>query len=185
MHTYNSLPPSTLSSLRSNFPNHHFIGLDQSEPILRFIWENLSAIAGDQPSLECWPPPISPLSASSPHSSARREEQQGKYGRTWSLHEILLAGWGCPIGELFDLEKLAEYCEQKKRWSFFVSGEVCNVLGGVARYVLLSPFLYILFFGGLYVLIMCLFYFYFFVFFLDGIPIEVILVWVGSGERLC
>jgi hypothetical protein len=44
-----------------------------------------------------------------------------------SLHEILLSGWGCPIGELFDLEELARHCEKVKRWSFFVTSEVCNV----------------------------------------------------------
>lgn len=56
------------------------------------------------------------------------------------MHEVLLAGWGCPIGELFDLEKLAAECRRQKRWSFFVSSEPCNVPGGVARYVVL-PFL--------------------------------------------
>ena len=50
----------------------------------------------------------------------------------WSMHEVLLAGWGCPIGELFDLEKLGEHCEKEKRWSFFVTSEVVNVPGGVA-----------------------------------------------------
>lgn len=40
---------------------------------------------------------------------------------------MLLAGWGCPIGELFDLEKLGEECKRLGRWSFFVTSEVCNV----------------------------------------------------------
>ena len=39
-----------------------------------------------------------------------------------------------PIGELFDLEKLSEHCKKVNRWSFFMSSEVCNVPGGVARY---------------------------------------------------
>ena len=56
-----------------------------------------------------------------------------KSERDWLLHEILLAGWGMPIGELFDLEKLAEHCRHTGRWSFFLSSEVCNVPGGVAR----------------------------------------------------
>lgn len=55
--------------------------------------------------------------------------------REWHLHEILLSGWGLPIGELFDLEKLSEHCKEVDRWSFFVSSEVCNVPGGVARYI--------------------------------------------------
>jgi len=61
-------------------------------------------VAGDQPSFECWPSKES-----------------------FMLHEVLLAGWGCPIGELFDLEKLGEECKRLGRWSFFVTSEVCNV----------------------------------------------------------
>lgn len=31
-----------------------FTGVEQSEEMLRWIWENFSAVAGDQPSFECW-----------------------------------------------------------------------------------------------------------------------------------
>jgi hypothetical protein len=37
------------------------------------------------------------------------------------LHEWLLAGWGLPIGELFDLENLAAECNKQKKWTFFFS----------------------------------------------------------------
>jgi len=37
------------------------------------------------------------------------------------LHEWLLAGWGLPIGELFDLENLAAECKKQKKWTFFFS----------------------------------------------------------------
>lgn len=43
------------------------------------------------------------------------------------LHEVLLAGWGCPIGELFDLEALSVQCKKNARYSFFVASEPCNV----------------------------------------------------------
>lgn len=76
----------------------------------QWIWENFAAVAGDQPSFEAWPAPKDGL----------------------VLHEVLLAGYGCPIGELFWVEKLAETCQREKRWSFFVSSEPCNVTGGVA-----------------------------------------------------
>ncbi|KAK6062413.1 hypothetical protein SCUP234_07321 [Seiridium cupressi] len=85
---------------------HRFVGVEQSEDILRWLWENFSAVAGDQPAFECWPTQ-----------------------KDWLLHEVLLAGWGCPIGELFDLEKLAKHCQKEKRWSFFVASEPCNVPG--------------------------------------------------------
>jgi len=86
-----------------------FGGVEQSEAVLKWIWENFSAVAGDQPGFEAWP--------------TKNE---------WLLHEVLLAGWGCPIGELFDLEKLAEHSQKTGRYSFFVTSEVCNVPGGVA-----------------------------------------------------
>lgn len=33
-----------------------------------------------------------------------------------------------PLGELFDLERAAEYCAKINRWSFFVSSEVYSIL---------------------------------------------------------
>jgi len=35
-------------------------------------------------------------------------------------------------GEIWDLEKLAEVCEQQKRWSFFFTSAPLNIIGGVA-----------------------------------------------------
>lgn len=76
------------------------IGLESSEETLRFLWDNsFSAVAGDHPSMEAWP-------------------CQDK--RFW-LHEWLLAGWGMPIGELFDLERLSSACKERGRWTFFFS----------------------------------------------------------------
>ena len=48
------------------------------------------------------------------------------------LHEACLPGWGMPIGELFDLEALAEAAERHKRWSFFLTVCPLNVEGGAA-----------------------------------------------------
>ncbi|KAI1504125.1 hypothetical protein F5X99DRAFT_406200 [Biscogniauxia marginata] len=89
---------------------HPFGGVQQSEDVLRWIWSSFAAVAGDQPTFECWP-------AQNPD---------------WSMHEVLLAGWGCPIGELFDLEALAAHCRRERRWSFFLASEPCCVPGGVA-----------------------------------------------------
>lgn len=50
----------------------------------------------------------------------------------WHLHPILLAGWGTPIGELFDLDRLAVLCEKHQRWSFFVTSAPLNYKGAVA-----------------------------------------------------
>jgi kynurenine formamidase len=76
------------------------IGIEPSEKTLRWLWEHsFAAVAGDQPSMEVWPP--------------ASEE--------FFLHEWLLAGWGVPIGELFDLEQLSDECRNKSRYTFFFS----------------------------------------------------------------
>lgn len=49
-----------------------------------------------------------------------------------TCHEVFLAGWGLPIGELFDLRKLAEVCAEKKKWTFFFSSMPMNMAGGIA-----------------------------------------------------
>lgn len=77
--------------------------------MMEFLWENFSACAGDHPSWEAWPTQ-----------------------KDWALHEVMLAGWGMPIGELWDLEKLADECERQKRWSFFLCSKPVYVPGGVA-----------------------------------------------------
>ena len=102
------------STERSNLaaiPSPPAIGLESSEATLRWLWDQeFAAVAGDQPSWEAWP----------------------CENRYFSLHEWMLAGWGLPIGELFDLEQLSEECKKRKRWSFFFSSMPLNVPGGVA-----------------------------------------------------
>lgn len=107
---FNSLSEAEAQKLVA-VPNPPAIGLSSSEEILRWIWDTkFAAVAGDQPSFEAWPC------------------QDTKY----FLHEWLLAGWGVPIGELFDLEPLAFECAKLKKWSFFFSSMPLKVPGGVA-----------------------------------------------------
>jgi hypothetical protein len=47
------------------------------------------------------------------------------------MHDTILSGFGLPIGELFDLEHLAEQCKKQNRWEFFVTSEPLNLSGGV------------------------------------------------------
>lgn len=93
----------------STNPEH--AGVEGSTDMLRWIWDSgFAAVAGDAISFEVWPPhPAGVL-----------------------MHEYLLAGWGMPIGELFDLEALAETCKQLNRWTFFVSSSPFNMPGGVS-----------------------------------------------------
>jgi hypothetical protein len=95
-----TLAPEAETAYASEALSMKAIGLEPSEETLRWIWENgFSAVAGDQPGFEVLP----------------------FQSKEFWLHEWLLAGWGVPIGELFDLEKLAEECGRLKKWSFFFS----------------------------------------------------------------
>jgi hypothetical protein len=72
-----------------------FCGIESTEAVLRFLWDNqFAAVAGDVPSFERSPPV-------GLHVDDR-----------FVLHEWLLAGWGMPIGERFDLEELSETCKR-------------------------------------------------------------------------
>lgn len=108
MDAYQQLSPVQIEERRKVMPPT-FTGVESSEEMMEFLWTNFSAAGADHPSFEAWPPQRQP-----------------------SLHEVMLAGWGMPIGELFDLEKLAEQCHKVQRWSFFLVSQPVNVPGGVA-----------------------------------------------------
>lgn len=102
---YNNLSEEERTA-RAKQPFPPSIGLESSEETLRFLWESdIVAVAGDMPALEAWP------------------WQDEKF----LLHEWLLAGWGCPIGEFFNLENLASECERLGKWTFFFSSMPLNV----------------------------------------------------------
>ncbi|KAI1779214.1 hypothetical protein F4818DRAFT_403661 [Hypoxylon cercidicola] len=87
-----------------------YMGVEQSEEMLDFLHDSyFSAVAGDHPAFEAWPS-----------------------DKDYYLHEKLLALWGCPIGELWDLEKLAERCAERKQWSFFLASTPNHVKGGIS-----------------------------------------------------
>ncbi|ORY56311.1 uncharacterized protein BCR38DRAFT_490610 [Pseudomassariella vexata] len=93
----------------STKPQH--AGVEATLDVLRWIWDSgFAALAGDATSWEVWPAVSQDL----------------------ILHEYLIPGWGMPIGELFDLEKLAETCKELNRWTFFVSSMPFNMPGGVS-----------------------------------------------------
>ncbi|KIX06851.1 uncharacterized protein Z518_04827 [Rhinocladiella mackenziei CBS 650.93] len=92
---YTKLDAAAKAGLKA--ASHSWPGLQQGEAMTRWLWEQQFADG-----------------SSSDHLIAPVDE-------AWLLHPILLAGWGTPIGELFDLEALAETCKRRSRWSFFVT----------------------------------------------------------------
>jgi hypothetical protein len=68
-------------------------------------------VAGAQVAFEATPPPVKDFG--------------------W-LHEHLLAAFGCPIGELWDTERLAERCKELGRYGFFLASTPLVLPGGAA-----------------------------------------------------
>ncbi|OCF36999.1 hypothetical protein I316_01597 [Kwoniella heveanensis BCC8398] len=87
------------------------VGVEANEEVWAWHWDNgIAAVASDCPSYESWPAPDGQL----------------------SCHQVFLAGFGLPIGELFDLRELAEQCKRLNRWTFFFASCGLYVDGGIA-----------------------------------------------------
>ena len=56
------------------------------------------------------------------------------------LHQWLLAGWGMPIGEMFDLEELTKHCQEVGKWSFFLCSVPLKVIVSLSSPFLPCPF---------------------------------------------
>ncbi|EQB47859.1 hypothetical protein CGLO_12961 [Colletotrichum gloeosporioides Cg-14] len=90
--------------------NHNYIGVEGTAESIKWLWDHhFSALVGDNMAFEAWP-------------------AEGPY----RIHDNALALWGTPLGELWDLEELADQCKKHGRWSFFVTSCPLNVAGGVA-----------------------------------------------------
>jgi kynurenine formamidase len=84
-------------------------GIEASERVARWMWDNhIAAVASDSPAVEALPPP------------------GGEF-----LHFYLLAMFGTPIGEMWNLEDLAADCAADKRYEVFLTSAPLNIPGGV------------------------------------------------------
>ncbi len=91
------------------------VGLDQSEDMARYLWDShLSAVVADNPSLEVWPPDLSP--------------EQMPFG---FLHRMLIGQFGLALGELWWLDDLAGACRADGRFEVFLTAAPNNVAGGI------------------------------------------------------
>ncbi|SJX62710.1 uncharacterized protein SRS1_10959 [Sporisorium reilianum f. sp. reilianum] len=89
--------------------NDNFPGIEATEEVKRWLWDShFAAVASDNMSFEF-----------------------GPHGDLW-LHEWILPMFGCPIGELFDLERLSVACQKHQRWTFFLTSAPIRVKGGIA-----------------------------------------------------
>ncbi|KAL5361804.1 hypothetical protein BJX96DRAFT_166164 [Aspergillus floccosus] len=94
-------------------PEQRWAGVKQEDDMLDWLHDcYFAAVAGDSPTFECWP----------------AVEGRGL------MHQDFLALWGMPLGEMWDLEKLAKRCRELGRWTFFLTSAPANVPGGVGSH---------------------------------------------------
>ena len=92
-------------------PPYTGVGVAQGDDTLRFLWDTgFAAVCGDAIAWEAFP--------GTPEDGF--------------MHETILGLWGMPIGEMFDLERLADDCAADGRYEFFFAAAPFNKLGGVA-----------------------------------------------------
>ncbi|KIY03201.1 uncharacterized protein Z520_01668 [Fonsecaea multimorphosa CBS 102226] len=106
---YENMTLAEKNALNARKPLH--AGVEATTDVLRFLWDmKFAAVAGDNLSWESYP-----------------SKTPGIF-----MHEWLLPGWGMPIGELFDLERLSRMCKELDRYTFFVTSMPLNMPGGVS-----------------------------------------------------
>jgi kynurenine formamidase len=91
-------------------------GLEHTERMAEYLWNShAAAVAADCPSLEVWPQDYS--------------EAGFPFG---ALHRILLGQFGMWIGELWELDNLADRCAQIGRHEVLIASAPLHVEGGVS-----------------------------------------------------
>lgn len=91
-------------------------GIEGTPRVAKWLWDNrIAAAASDSPALEVMPPPRTADSMESDDL----------------LHFHLLSFFGMPIGEMWNLEELAEDCARDGRYEFFFTSAPLNIPGGV------------------------------------------------------
>ncbi len=106
-------PAASQQQQQQQQQEQQYAGLAQEEDVLTWLHDcYFAAVGGDAPTFEVWP------------------SKAGYY-----LHEYVLALWGMPIGEMVDLERVAEVCAREGRWWFFFTSAVNHCVGGVGSHV--------------------------------------------------
>jgi kynurenine formamidase len=87
-------------------------GIDDSREMVAWLWDNrVAAIGTDCPAVEPWP---------------------WDFKDPGALHYRTLSLLGLPLGEQFNLEKLAADCAEDKRYEFMLVSVPLNLQGGIA-----------------------------------------------------
>ncbi len=91
-------------------------GIEGSVRTAKWLWDSrIAAVGSDSPALEAMPPP-------------RTADAQASNDL---LHFHMLSFFGMPIGEMWNLEELAEACAHDGHYDFFFTSAPLNIPGGV------------------------------------------------------
>lgn len=91
-------------------------GIEGTARTAKWLWDSrISAVASDSPALEAMPPP----------------KTQDPLQSNDLLHFHMLSYFGMPIGEMWNLEELAEACASDRHYDFFFTSAPLNIPGGV------------------------------------------------------
>jgi kynurenine formamidase len=124
---YRSLGPADRAELASS--DISATGLAAGRAMAAFLWDHhVAAVAADNPALECWPPPLAALDK----PARRAAEVHPSEAVETFLHAGLLPLLGVPIGELFDLDALAQDCADDGRYEALFTSAPLNLAAGVA-----------------------------------------------------
>ncbi|HEX4819194.1 MAG TPA: cyclase family protein [Acidimicrobiales bacterium] len=94
-------------------------GLVAGPRTVRFLWDlGIAAVAGDHPAMEVFPPGT---------GTEGIDDLEQLF-----MHMQLLPRLGMPIGELFDLDALADACAADGRWDFMFTSAPLRLRNGVA-----------------------------------------------------
>jgi kynurenine formamidase len=138
------LRPGDILLIRTGWAHHHLheltpqqrhdaknplraSGLAASHDTVAWLWDQqFSMVAADNFGVESFPPP-----ADSPFVTDA--ERSGKVPQTvyaGAMHNVLIALLGFVLGELWDLDELAERCARDGNWDCLVVSSPLNLTGG-------------------------------------------------------
>jgi hypothetical protein len=110
--------------------SHANPGLRPGKATARMLWDlHVAAVAADNPPLEVWPPGA--LLTDDDRAALQADATDPDALSNAFVHGDLLALLGIPIGELWDLDALADDCAADGRYNFLLTSAPLRLVGGV------------------------------------------------------
>lgn len=113
-------------------PEFEAPGLLAAEETAAYLWDlHVACIGMDNPAIEAWPPPMFAMTPEERVAKLADSADPAVAGALF-LHLLMLPLIGMPLGELFDLDSLADDCASTGTYDFLVTSAPLNLLHGVA-----------------------------------------------------